>query len=132
MDIERYSQWNPYIVRAQGMPALGKRVDQIVSPPDGRELRVRRCVDVIREPLELRWSGPYGWGLLLRSEQYFLLTECDDGRRTRLVVGENLRGPGVTSNNPKIMNIARGLSLMNQALKRRLESVAETLAHGGD
>jgi hypothetical protein len=131
-DFERYPQWNPYIVRAKGVLAKGERIDLVVSPPGSREMRVRRQVEVLRELEELRWSGGYGFGLLLRSEQYFLLSPRDNGQMTRLIVGENLFGPGVTGNNPTVMNIARGLSLMNQAIKRRLESAAETLAHGND
>jgi hypothetical protein len=124
-DFGMYSQWNPYIVRATGNLGISERVDLVVSPPGSREMRVRRRIEIIRESLELRWTGSYGWGLLLRSEQYFLLNARGDDGRTRLTVGENLFGPGVTSNNSTVMNIARGLSLMNQALKRRLESAAE-------
>jgi hypothetical protein len=121
-DLERYFQWNPYIVRATGKFEVGQRIELLVSPPDHGEMRVRRNISVLNEPSELRWSGPYGFGLLLKSDQYFLLSETADGASTRLTIGENLFGPGVTGSNATVMNIARGLALMNQALKRRLES----------
>lgn len=83
---------------------------------------VKRCIDALEEETELRWSGGYGWGWLLRSEQTFRISRVGEERRTRLVVAENLRGPGVTGVNSVSMEIARGQALMNQALKRHLET----------
>lgn len=126
-DFGRYAEWNPFIVRASGKLELGERIDLLVSPPEGREIRVRRRISRLNEPFELRWGGPYGFGLLLRSDQYVLLNPKDDASSTRLVIGENLYGPGVTGSHSTVMNIARGLALMNQALKRRVESARNSL-----
>jgi len=120
-DFSAISSWNPYIVRASGVLARGEHIDLIVCPPGGRELKVRRRIDVLLKGEELRWTGRYGWGFLLRGEQYFQLRSANSPGRTRLTVGENLLGPGVTGNNQTVLNIARGLALMNQALKRQLE-----------
>jgi hypothetical protein len=124
VDFGSFSRWNPYIVKADGLLAQGACVDMVVSPPGSREMRVRRHIEVLRPAEELRWKGRYGLGILLRGEQYFLLRGPSDGSATRLTVGENIYGPGVTGNNSTVLNISLGLSLMNQALKRRLESYA--------
>lgn len=121
-DFNDYVSWNPYVVRAKGKLDVGERVDLVLSPPGGSEVKVKRHILELRESEELRWQGPYGFGIWLRSEQYFRLREGRSTENTRLLIGENLKGPGVTSNNQLVMNIARGLALMNQALKRRLES----------
>lgn len=128
VDFDSFNRWNPYIVKADGLLALGECINLVVSPPNCREMRVKRRIEVLRPDEELRWKGRYGLGLLLRGEQYFQLRRTSDGVTTRLTVGENLYGPGVTSKNSTVLNISLGLSLMNQALKRRLESYAGSLS----
>lgn len=121
LDVPRHEQWNPFWCHFRGTIQEAARITFDLTPPGGSSLRVRRLVESLQAPTELRWSGGYGWGWLLRSEQYVRLFDID-GRRTRLVIGENLRGPGVTGNSSTTMGIVRGQALMNQALKRFLES----------
>lgn len=120
IDLPRHGQWNPFWSHVRGRIEAGGRVDLDVTPPGGTVMRVRRRIQLVEPSLQLAWSGGYGWGWLLRSEQFFRLSERSSGC-TRLVVGENLRGPGVTGKNDLVMHIARGQALMNQALKRFLE-----------
>jgi hypothetical protein len=121
LDLPRHEQWNPFWTRLRGTLELAARITYDLTPPGGSSLRVRRVVETLDAPNELRWSGGYGWGWLLRSEQFVRLLAID-GSRTRLVIGENLRGPGVTGNSNTTLGIGRGQALMNQALKRFLES----------
>jgi uncharacterized protein YndB with AHSA1/START domain len=121
VEIAEYPRWNPFIVRAHGQLAVGATLRLILSPPGGREVKLTREVHALDEARELVWSGGYGWGLLLRSRQRFQLMPTAEGARTRLLVAEDLKGPGVTGNNPLALNIARGTALMNQALKRECE-----------
>jgi hypothetical protein len=121
LDLRRHEQWNPFWCHFRGSVELGAVVTFELTPPGGKRLKLRRHVELLEPPNELRWIGGYGFGWLLRSEQYFKLTALAPDR-TRLVVGENLRGPGVTGNSNTSMEIARGQALMNQAFKRCLES----------
>lgn len=121
VDLPRHEQWNPFWCRFRGTIEPAARIRFDLTPPGGSSLRVQRQVEILNAPNELRWNGGYGWSWLLRSEQYVRLFDIDS-RRTRLVIGENLRGPGVTGNSSTTLGIVRGQALMNQALKRFLES----------
>jgi uncharacterized protein YndB with AHSA1/START domain len=121
IDTGRYPRWNPFIVQAEGRLAVGETLRLIISPPGGREIKLTRKVEAIDEARELAWSGGYGWGLLLRSRQRFQLMPTRNGQHTRLLVAEDLKGPGVTGNNPLALEVARGTALMNQALRRECE-----------
>lgn len=121
LDVTQHERWNPFWSRFRGTIRVGGHVRFDLTPPGGTILKLRRHVDFLDAPNELRWSGGYGWGWLLRSDQYLRLTALEN-QRTRLTIGENLRGPGVTGNGEMPMNIARGQALMNQAFKRFVES----------
>lgn len=120
LDFGNHQRWNPLWADLTGQAELGGRISLELTLPSGDTVRLRRRISVLQPERELGWSGGYGWGLLLRSDQSFRLAEPQAGR-TRLVVAENLRGPGVTSSNRTMLEIARGQALMNQALKRCVE-----------
>ncbi len=121
LDFPRHQRWNPFWARPQGQATLGSRITLELTPPGASSMRLRRLIGTFEPERELGWTGRYGWGWLLRSDQRFRLTEVATGR-TRLVVAENLRGPGVTGNNRTTLDIARGQAFMNQALKRYVET----------
>ena len=120
VDLPTHQRWNPFWSNLEGRVDVGAKIKLELTVPGGKSLQVSRRVEVFDPERELVWSGKYGWGWILRSEQYVRLNGTDGGR-TRLVVGENLRGPGVTGNGQLTMNIARGQALMNQALKQHVE-----------
>jgi hypothetical protein len=121
LDFPAHGRWNPFWGQVEGPAQMGGRIEIELTLPGGALMPVRRRINTFESERELAWSGGYGWGWLLRSDQFFRLTNLGEGR-TRLAVGENLRGPGVTSTNRTVLNVARGQPLMNQALKRYLES----------
>lgn len=123
IDFPKHEQWNPFWCRIKGQAHPSARVSYVLTPPGGHSMSVKRYIDAYEEANELRWNGGYGWGWLLRSEQTFRLSRAGE-RRARLIVAENLRGPGVTGINSVSMVIARGQALMNQALKRHLEAAS--------
>jgi hypothetical protein len=120
-DFPKLCRWNPFWANANGRFEVGGRIALELSPPGGKTLRLHRRIRVFEVGRELVWSGGYGWGWLLRTDQFLRFSELGK-KKTRLAVGEDLRGPGVTSNNQTILDIARGQTLMNQALKRYLET----------
>jgi hypothetical protein len=124
LDFPNHGRWNPFWANVRGNAALGSRVELDLTPPGGNDLRLRRIVRIFELDRQLGWSGGYGWGWRLRSDQFFRLTALHE-QGTRLTVAENLRGPGVTNNSQATLNIARGQALMNQALKRYVESASD-------
>jgi hypothetical protein len=121
LDFAGHGLWNPFWGRVGGAARVGGRIEIELTLPGGSVTQLRRRIGIFEPERQLVWSGGYGWGWLLRSDQFFRLTDLGEGR-TRLSVGENLRGPGVTGNSRMVLNIARSQPLMNQALKRYLES----------
>jgi len=121
VDFDSHQRWNPLWASLRGRAELNGRVTLELTRPGGDTLKLRRQIGVFVPEIELGWSGPYGWGWLLRSEQTIRLLAHGDGR-TRVTVAENLRGPGVTNNNSTTLDIARGQAMMNQALKRYVET----------
>lgn len=59
-DLERYTEWNPFIVSAVGEPAVGERLTNRLQPPDGgtrvvhRELFNGALVRFMRKSLDTR------------------------------------------------------------------------------
>ncbi|HEX7668018.1 MAG TPA: SRPBCC domain-containing protein, partial [Polyangiaceae bacterium] len=90
--------------------------------PSGRELTIRPKVLVVTPEEELRWLGHFFVRGLFDGEHFFRLTEVAEGR-TRFVHGENFSGILLKPMTGRITDTARGFVLMNQALKRRVESL---------
>ncbi len=120
-ELSRYEEWNPFLADVRGNLAEGARVKVTVCLPEGPEIRIRRRVLRLKPAEELRWVGNIGCSWLLRTEQRFGLIEPAP-RRCRLAVVETFTGLWVQRSGPRLLQIARGQALMNQALKRRVES----------
>ena len=117
-----YGEWNPYIVEAEGELKEGAIIRTIVNFPGSRERTFRRHIVKLVSMEELRWN----WTSLLRavaqSEQYFKLNPVSD-TRVRLTMGENLSGLFAPNKQSDLSQIAQGLTLTTQAIKRRAESL---------
>jgi hypothetical protein len=119
-DASTHQLWNPFWSNLRGTIAKTERVELEVNLPGSKSMRTKRMITELEQDAWLLWSGGYGWGLLLRSEQSFRLAETG-GSATRLTVSETLRGPGVTGQRSPSLAIVRGQALMNQALKHFVE-----------
>jgi hypothetical protein len=120
-NLKLYSSWNPFVVEAHGTLQVGETVRTVVSLPGGGEHVVRRRVLKIDPLHELRWSSRLIHRAIAYREQFFLLRQCGE-TEIRLVVGENFSGLIGSRHNARIMQLSQGLALMNQSLKRRVES----------
>jgi hypothetical protein len=116
-----FQEWNPFITEAGGELKEGARLSITIAPPEGSEQTFRPTVLRVEEPRELRWRGTLGYSWIFSGEHFFLLEAVDDGRRTRLVHGEDFGGLLVKFFGPTLTRTARGFVLMNQSLKRRTE-----------
>lgn len=123
LDGSRYHEWNPFITTLEGKIAAGESLSVVVSPPDSSDFRFRPRVLVTKPEQELRWRGRVLADFLFVGEHYFELVELSNGT-TRFTHGENFSGFMVRFLGRQLTETARGFVFMNQALKRRAESLS--------
>jgi len=121
VDTPRYHEWNPFITSIEGKLAVGEDLSIVVSPPDGSDMRFRPQVLAFEAGVELRWRGVLLAPWLFSGEHFFLLRELPSGS-TRLQHGEDFRGLLLGFLGHQLKRTAHGFVLMNQALKRRVET----------
>src|SRR3712207_6521883 len=89
-DLAGYPEWNPFIVRALGVVAPGRRLTLTMQPVGGRAMTLRPRLVVVASGRELRWRGVLGVPGLMDAEHTFLLQPLAHG--TRLIQQETFRG----------------------------------------
>jgi len=120
-DFGRYSDWNPFIVRAAGEPHVGERLDITIAAPGMKPVSFRpRVLDV--EPGRLiRWKGEFKLPGLFDG-RHALIVDPLDGGRPRFTTHEDVTGillPFVD----KVMTASQqGFELMARAVKERAEA----------
>lgn len=124
-NLRAYGEWNPFIVAAEGQLQEGASVAITVNYPGNRERNFRRRVLKLAPMHELRWSSTFILRALSYSEQFFQLRSVMDDC-VRLAIGENFSGLFAPRAQFELSRISQGLTLMNQAIKRRAEALANT------
>jgi hypothetical protein len=127
IDFPRFRDWNPFIPSISGEVRVGARLEVLIASPSGREMTFRPKVLTLVPEQELRWRGHFLFRGLFDGEHFFRLVELGPGR-TRFVHGENFSGILLRPMTGLLTDTARGFVFMNQALKRRVESLPETPA----
>jgi hypothetical protein len=120
-DFAAYSQWNPFLTRASGIPRHRERLTIRLQPVGGRGMTFRPTVLEATPAARLRWLGHLLVTGLFDGEHSFTIQPLGHGQ-ARLVQQEDYRGLLVPL-------MARSLDRrtlpafeqMNQALKRRAE-----------
>jgi hypothetical protein len=125
-DFAAYQDWNPFLVRVTGRPAVGEKLTLDIAPPGMRRMTMRETVTFVDEGVEIRWGGRLLIPGLADGEHYFRLVDLGGGR-TRLLHGERFTGLLVPLVGGMIRKVGRGFEALNQALKQRLEGSAATL-----
>jgi hypothetical protein len=123
-DLERYAEWNPFIVEAAGKVAVGACLTVRVKPVGGRATAFRPTVTAADPERRFAWLGRL-WGVpgLFDGAHRFELQA--DGDRTRLVQAEDFRGVLVPLFAGSLETGSRaGFEAMNVALARRAEDLA--------
>lgn len=116
-DNQRYQEWNPYHVRADGELIEGASLDVEINKPDGSVVKIRPHVLTVEPERRLDWGG--GIGGVFKGVHVFELEESGGGC-TRLVQRESFTGLFVGF--AALDGIEEGYRRMNQALKDRVES----------
>jgi hypothetical protein len=121
-NLRAYGEWNPFIVDAEGQLQEGASIAITVNYPGNRERNFRRRVLKLTPPHELRWCSTLILRAFAYSEQFFQLRAVSDDS-LRLTIGENFRGLLAPRTQFELSQISQGLTLMNQAIKRRSEAM---------
>lgn len=125
LDFPRYPEWNPFIVEMKGEAKALASVSLTVSLPDSNSERVIRAQLLKCEAdSELRWLG-HLWMKGLFDGEHFLKLEARSAAQTRVIHGQDFSGIFLRFLLPKVTEAARGFVYMNQALKRRVESLGK-------
>ena len=129
-DLTAYPEWNPFIVRAEGVVQPGRRLTLTMQPVGSRAMTLRPRLVEVAINRELRWRGKLGIPGLMDAEHTFLLQPQAGG--TRMIHQETFRGVLV----PFVARSLDGNTLpafaaMNEALKQRAEDPARAGARTG-
>jgi len=122
-DFAAYPQWNPFLLRVNGIPSLGQRIRFWFELPRG--FRAPACATVLKadRARELRWTGSVPG--LLRAEHYFVIERSGTAMQ-RFRHGEIFSGLFLPIVWPILHGRGREVyEAMNIALKERVERGAE-------
>ena len=120
-DLEKYTEWNPFIKNAKGKVQAEQKLEVIISPPNSKEMVFKPVVKSVIENSEFIWLGRFLFPGIFDGEHIFNLESLDD--QTLLVQKENFSGILVPIMwNNLDTNTRAGFELMNKALKARAES----------
>jgi hypothetical protein len=120
-DLASYSDWNPFITRAEGTARTGERLTLHMQPPGGRVMTFRPTVLEADPGRRLRWLGHLFVPGLFDGEHRFTIEPLGE-HRVRLVQQEQFRGLLVPLLARSLdQHTLPGFQQMNQALKLRAE-----------
>ncbi len=123
-DLERYAEWNPFVLEAAGEAAVGAQLRVRIRPEGGRAMILRPTVTAVDPGRRFAWLGRL-WGVpgLFEGAHRFELEPVDGG--TRLMHAEDFRGMLVPLMTGSLEKGSRaGFEAMNAALARRAEHIA--------
>ncbi|MDW3177499.1 MAG: SRPBCC domain-containing protein [Acidimicrobiia bacterium] len=121
-DLERYADWNPFIVEAKGNTSVGSKLVNQLQPPGGKAMTIKPVVTVSDTAQTLEWLGLAGIRGLFDGRHRFDLEATQSGG-TRLVHSEKFSGIFVRPMRRMLDTQTKaGFEAMNVALKKRAES----------
>ncbi len=119
-DLDRYTDWNPFIVAASGQVEVGRRLTNRLQPPGGRAMTIKPTVTAVEEGSVFEWLGRVGFAGIFDGRHRFELHSTAVG--TRLVHSEYFNGILVRLLRKSLDTDTReGFEAMNRGLKARAE-----------
>jgi hypothetical protein len=119
MDFGSYAEWNPFIRRISGEPAVGSQLKVRIEPPEGRGLTFKPRVRKADANREFAWLGHLVLPGVFDGEHHLELHPRDGG--TLFVQREEFRGILVPLLGRGLGKTRSGFEQMNAALKYRAE-----------
>ncbi len=121
-DLDRYREWNPFIVESSGKVAEGSKLVNRMQPPGGKAMTFKPTVTAVEPQRRFEWLGRLGIPGVFDGRHSFELEPTPTGG-TRVVQAERFRGllvrPLRASLDTKTLE---GFEAMNAALKERAEA----------
>jgi hypothetical protein len=120
-DLEAYSDWNPFVVSAEGNVAVGERLTNRMQQPGGKAMTLKPTVTAVEPGQKFEWLGHLGLPGIFDGRHSFELEATTTG--TRLVHSEHFNGVLVRLMRKMVDGGTRqGFEAMNAALKTRAEA----------
>ena len=116
---EEYPEWNPFIIRAQGVPRTGERLT-LTMKPGKRPMTFRPTVLEASENQSLEWLGRLGIPGIFDGQHRFELNPLPGGG-THLIQSEIFSGLLVPLMPKLLDNTREGFRRLNEALAHRAE-----------
>jgi hypothetical protein len=124
VDFASYSQWNPFVRSAVGVPQQGARLQIVIQPSGGKAMRFSPVVLAAEAGRELRWLGRFLVPGLFDGEHSFIIEPLAEGK-VRFQQSERFSGILVGLFRASLdRDTKRGFEEMNRALKARAEERA--------
>lgn len=120
-DLDSWSEWNPFITEASGIPEVGQKLNMRFHPPGGMAMKMKPRVTRSEKAQELRWLGHLGVPGVFDGEHYFQLRPGSGGG-TLLVQGEKFTGLTVPLFGGVLKKSEKGFEMLNEALRERCEA----------
>lgn len=131
-DLPRYPEWNPLVVRASGSLVVGNRLDVAVRLPGRRPMSFSPILISLLTEREFRWVGTFGISALFAGEHSFRLNPKRNGT-TRFEHSERFTGfLSIFMGLHWYERVRQGFESMNQALKKRAETLEFISTKGGN
>ena len=87
-DAEHYSDWNPVIIKAEGIYELGAKITNHVVENDEKEVVIKSKVMIYEPPYHLNQFG--GYQGIITFDHHYILEKTDGG--TKLIQKEDYTG----------------------------------------
>ena len=122
-DLDRYTEWNPFITSSVGEPEVGQTLINRMEPPGGMAITLKPHVTVVEDGKTFEWLGKVGFSGVFDGRHRFDIEASASG--TKLTQSEELDGMLVRLLRKSVDTSTKsGFEAMNVALKARAESVA--------
>lgn len=123
-DLDKYSEWNPFIVEANGDIAVGRKLTNRMQPPGGKAMTIKPAVTAVEPAQTFEWLGHFGVSGVFDGRHRFELQTTPSGG-TRLLHSEQFDGVLVRFLRKTLDSQTKsGFEAMNAALKTRAEAEA--------
>jgi hypothetical protein len=123
-DLDRYADWNPYIVSSEGRAEVGERLKNRMQPPGGRGMTFKPTVTAAEQGASFEWLGRLGLPGVFDGRHRFDLAPNENGG-TVLTQSEQFDGILVRLMRTSLDTATMaGFEAMNAALKTRVEATA--------
>lgn len=128
-DLDRYAEWNPFIVSTSGKVVVGEKLINELRSPGGRVMTFKPTVTVVEPASVFEWLGHLGLRGIFDGRHRFELHLLPGGG-TRLVHSEQLKGVLVRVLRKSLdTDTKHSFEEMNSALKARAEALAADHGH---